>query len=111
MTYTQVVNANRNSEFGVQLTLRSIDQTPTKYVDQDLGALGRIIVPSGGITYQASFLRKQTILPNYWMYFQLGLNYFYFNQSFLGVHQRLGVRLTESLTFDIKLEQTFNNYT
>ena len=68
------------------------------------------MVPSAGITYQASFIRKKTILPKYWMYFQLGLNYFYFNQSFLGVHQRIGVRLTESLTFDIKLEQAFNSY-
>ena len=110
MTYTQVVNVDRNSEFGLQATIRSIDQTPTKYTDQNLGALGRIIVPSAGITYQASFIRKKTILPKYWMYFQLGLNYFYFNQSFLGVHQRIGVRLTESLTFDIKLEQAFNSY-
>lgn len=109
ISYMQVVNSNRSSEFGLQLNIRSIDQTPTKYTEQNLGTLGRVTIPSAGITYQGSFIRKQTILPKYWMYFQLGLNYMYYNNSFLGVHQRIGVRLTESLTFDLKLEQAFNN--
>jgi hypothetical protein len=110
LSYFQTINANRNSEFGLQFSLRSIEQTPTSYTDANLGTLGRITIPSGGIAYQASFLRKNTILPKYWMNFQLGLNYFYYKKSFLGFHQRLGIRLTESLNFDFKLEQSFNNF-
>ncbi len=110
LSYFQIINAARNSEFGLQISLRSIDQTPTKYPNANLGTLGRIYIPSAGIAYQASFLRKNTILPKYWFNFQLGLNYFYYKKSFMGVHQRLGIRLTESLNFDFKLEQTFNNF-
>jgi len=109
LSYMEVMNSNRSSEFGIQVNIRSIDQTPTKYKEQQLSNLGRITIPSAGITYQRSFARKKTILPNYWMYFQLGLNYMYYNKSFLGVHQRIGVRLTESLKFDLKLEQAFDN--
>jgi hypothetical protein len=36
LSYMEVMNSNRSSEFGIQVNIRSIDQTPTKYKEQQL---------------------------------------------------------------------------
>jgi hypothetical protein len=110
LKYMQYLNHKRSNQLGLSAIIRYVDQTPIKYDDTSLGRLSAAIIPSIGITYKMSFLPKKSIIPEYWMSFQAGLNYFNYNKSFAGLDQTLMVHLSDRMQWGFRLEQTFGEF-
>lgn len=108
--YMQYLNHNRSQQLGLGVVLRYVDQTPIKYEDTSLGRLSDVIIPSIGLNYRVSFLPKKSIIPEYWLSFQLGVNYYNYNKSFLGMEQSFMVHLSDKMQWGIKIEQAFAEF-
>jgi hypothetical protein len=110
LNYMQYLNPARNQQLGIGLKLRIVNQTPVVYNDVNLGPLSAAFIPSVGITYKAHFLKKKTVIPSYWMGFQLGLNYFNYNQSFMGLEQLVSFHVSNRMQLGLRLEQTLSEF-
>jgi hypothetical protein len=108
--YSQYLNKKRNQQLGLAALVRVVDQTPIEYLDTNLGRLSTVVIPSVGITYKFHFLPKKSVIPNYWMGFQLGLNYFNYNQPFAGMEQLISLNVSPRMQFGFRLEQTFSEF-
>jgi len=108
--YMQFLNPARNQELGIGALFRIVNQTPISYSDTNLGKLNSVIIPSFGINYKAHFLRKKSVIPSYWMGFQLGLNYFKYNRSFIGIEQILSFHVSNQMQLGLRLEQMFSEF-
>ncbi len=110
INYSQYLNTARSHQLGISGKLRIVNQTPISYSDTSLGKLTSAYIPSVGIAYKAHFLKKKTVIPSYWMGFQLGLNYFNYNQSFIGLEQLLSVHVSNRMQLGLRLEQTLSEF-
>ena len=109
--YLQFLNQKRSQQIGLSAKLRIVNQTPLGSVDtNNLGKLTSAFIPSVGIMYRVHFLKKKSVIPKYWMSFQGGLNYFNYNQSFLGLEQTLSVHLSNVMRLGVRMEQTLSNF-
>lgn len=110
VNYLQFLNTARSQQLGIGARLRIVNQTPISYSDTSLGNLSSAFIPSVGITYKAHFLKKKTVIPSYWMGFQLGLNYFNYNQSFIGLEQLVSFHVSNRMQLGLRLEQTLSEF-
>lgn len=110
LNYMQYLNQARNQQIGVAAKLRIVDQTPIAYNDTNLGTLTSAWIPSVGIMYNIHFLKKETVIPSYWLDFQFGLNYFNYNKAFMGMEQMLSVHLSNTMRLGLRLEQSFSEF-
>lgn len=110
VNYLQYLNTARSQQLGIGARLRIVNQTPISYSDTSLGNLSSAFIPSVGITYKAHFLKKKTVIPSYWMGFQLGLNYFNYNQSFIGLEQLVSFHVSNRMQLGLRLEQTLSEF-
>jgi hypothetical protein len=108
--YSQYLNKKRSQQLGVAAMVRVVDQTPVAYNDTNLGRLSTVIIPSVGIAYKFHFLPKKSVIPNYWMGFQLGLNYFNYNQPFAGMEQVVSLNVSPRMQIGFRVEQTFSEF-
>jgi hypothetical protein len=110
ITYMQYLNPARSQQLGLGAKLRIVNQTPVSYSDTNLGKLSAAFIPSVGISYKAHFLKKKTVIPSYWMGFQFGLNYFNYNQSFIGLEQLVTFHVSNRMQLGFRLEQTLSEF-
>jgi len=110
INYMQYLNPARSQQLGIGAQMRIVNQTPVSYSDTNLGKMSSAFIPSVGITYKAHFLKKKTVIPSYWMGFQLGLNYFNYNQSFIGLEQLVSFHVSNRMQLGLRLEQTLSEF-
>ena len=108
--YMQYITKSRSHQLGFTGMIRVINQTPISYADTNLGVLTNAYIPSLGLIYKYNFLKKKTVIPSHWLGFQFGLNYFNYNQSFLGFEQALYFHVSKKMQIGIRLEQTFSEF-
>lgn len=108
--YLQYITKSRSHQLGFTGMIRVVNQTPVSYADTNLGVLTNAYIPSLGLVYKYNFLKKKSMIPSHWLGFQFGLNYFNYNQSFLGLEQALYVHLSKKMQIGIRLEQTFSEF-